>query len=269
MTISLNGATRLNVIVGDPIAQVKSPAAMTRSFLARGVDAVLVPAQVAAEDLTLFLDAATKMKNLDGIIVTTPHKFACAAYCRSKSARSDFLGAVNVMRRENGGWHGDIVDGVGFVGAARRHGVEPAGKTALLVGAGGAGSAIALALIEAGVAELAVHDTDHARRDRLIERLGGLGKGRVGAGSSDPDGYDLVCNASPAGMGDGDPLPVDVGKLKPSQYVGCVITSSPVSPLVAEAAARGCVTGAWSDMYAALQEPMLDFLLFADREVAP
>lgn len=267
MNFALTGATRLNIIVGDPIAQVKSPGGVTQSFQARGVDAILVPAQVAPADLTLFLDAATRLKNLDGLIITVPHKFACFAYCRSATERSNFLGAVNVMRRNaDGGWHGDIVDGLGFVGAARSHGADPRGRRALLVGAGGAGSAIALALVEAGVRELAIHDGDPARRDALIGRLAALGKAKVSAGSPDPSGFDFVGNATPAGMRPGDPLPVEVSKLSPEAYVGCVITSPAVSPLIAAARAAGCVTGTGSEMYAALQERMVDFLLFSDEK---
>ena len=266
MNFPLTGATRLYVILGDPIAQVKSPGGVTKSFHARGFDAVLVPVQVAPADLKLTLDALTQLKNLDGIVVTVPHKFGCFAYCRSASERSGYLGAVNVMRRDGDGWHGDIVDGLGFVGAARSHGVDPRGKRALLVGAGGAGSAIALALVEAGVSELAIHDGDAARRDALITRLSALGKSRISVGSPDPTGCNFVANATPAGMKPGDPLPLDVAKLTSDMYVGCVITSPAISPLVAAARACGCVTGAGSEMYGALQEMMVDFLLFADAK---
>ncbi|MFX5574779.1 ThiF family adenylyltransferase, partial [Acinetobacter baumannii] len=81
------------------------------------------------------------------------------------------LGAVNILRRTpDGGWFGEMFDGLGFVGGVRARGGEPGGKRALLVGAGGAGSAIALALVEAGVRELAIHDEDGLRRDALIKR---------------------------------------------------------------------------------------------------
>ncbi|MEQ1614256.1 MAG: shikimate dehydrogenase, partial [Hyphomicrobiaceae bacterium] len=73
MEVVITGATRLNVIVGDPIAQVKSPGGMTRAFAARGHDGLVVPAQVAVEDLKDFLSVCDRMKNLDGIIVTVPH----------------------------------------------------------------------------------------------------------------------------------------------------------------------------------------------------
>ena len=267
MNLNLTGATRLNVIVGDPIAQVKSPGGVTRAFLARGHDGILAPVQVAPEDLTNFLDIAKRLKNLDGVIVTVPHKFACYKNCKSATDRASFIGAVNVMRRRpDGGWHGEMVDGLGFVGAAKSKGYDPQGKRALLVGAGGAGSAIALALIDAGVRELAIHDEDAARRDALIVRLNTRGKGRAVAGSPDPTGFDLVGNATPAGMRASDPLPIEVTKLSPQTYVGCVITVPAASPMIEAARKIGCLTSTGTEMYDCLQGLMVDFLLFTDAK---
>jgi shikimate dehydrogenase len=267
MKLNLTGATRLNLVIGDPIAQVRAPAGMTQAFAESGHDAIVVPVRVAPADLSGFLDVATRLKNLDGIIVTIPHKFACFARCASATDRASFIGAVNTMRRRaDGQWHGEMVDGLGFVGAAKAKGVDPAGLRALLAGAGGAGSAIALALIDAGVRELAIHDADIARRDRLIERLNTRGKGRAVIGSADPTGFDFVGNATPAGMNEGDPLPIDVTKLKASTYAGCVITKPAVSPFIAAARGVGCVTATGTDMYESLQNSMLDFLLFRDAE---
>jgi shikimate dehydrogenase len=267
MNQNLTGATRLNIIVGDPIAQVKAPGGMTTAFADIGHDGILVPVQVAPEDLKGLLTVANRLKNLDGIVVTVPHKFACFKHCRSASERASFLGAVNIMRRrKDGGWHGDMVDGLGFVGAVRHKGYEPRGKRALLVGAGGAGSAIAMALVEAGVDELAIHDDDAARRDNLIARLKTLGRGSMVAGSSDPAGYDLVGNATPAGMKAGDPLPIDITRLAATSFVGCVITAPAVPPLIEAARRLGCPTSTGTDMYNALQGSMLDFLL-ADHQV--
>lgn len=266
MDLSITGATRLNVIVGDPIAQVKSPGGMTAAFAARGHDGVVVPVRVTAEDLGDFLAVADRLPNLDGIIVTVPHKFACYGHCRSATDRAEFLGAVNIMRRRpDGAWHGEMVDGLGFVGAVKAKGYDPAGKRALLVGAGGAGSAIALALVDAGVSELAIHDADAARRDRLVDRLNAKDKAKVAAGAPDPSGFDLVANATPAGMRAGDPLPIDVSRLAPSTFVGCVITVPALSSLVAAARQMGCPTSTGTEMYEALQSAMVDFLLAGER----
>ncbi len=257
----VNGATRLYIIVGDPIAQAKAPTGMTQAFAAMGRNAVLVPVHIAPANLTDFLEAASRVQNLDGIIATIPHKFACYEFCSSATERAHFLGAVNNMRRDkDGGWFGEMLDGPSYVDAIRAKGCEPKGLRALLVGAGGAGSAIAYALVDAGVRELAIHDTDAKRRDALTARLAKL-KTPVIAGSDDPSGFDLIANASPAGMKPGDPYPVEPKRLKPSMFVGCAITSPPASPIVEAARKIGCKTSVGADMYAAAQQLMLDFLL--------
>jgi shikimate dehydrogenase len=267
MIPTVSGATRLYVIIGDPIAQVRAPGGISEAFAARGHDGILVPAQVGAADLPDFLSVATRLKNLDGIVATIPHKFACYEACASATRRAHFLRVANLLRRRaDGKWHGDMIDGLGFVAAAKAKGIDLKDRRALLIGAGGAGSAIALALVDAGVSELAVHDSEIARRDALIERLNTLGKARVHHGSADPGGYGLVANATPAGMQAGDPLPVDASRLTPSAYCGCVITKPEVSPFIEAARKAGCVTATGTDMYHAQQQRMVDFLLGQDGD---
>lgn len=267
MQLNLTGATRLYIIVGDPIAQVKSPGGMTKAFADHDRDAIVVPVQVDPRDLGDLLHVADRLKNLDGIIVTMPHKFACRQYCTSVSGRSEFINAVSIMRRKpGGGWHGDVFDGTGFVLAMLGKGYNPSGQRGLLVGAGGTGSAIAFALMEAGVRELAIHDEDAVRRDTLVLRLTAQGKGRVVAGSPDPTGFDFVGNATPAGMKPGDPLPLDISKLAPATYVGCVITVPAVPPLLEAARKLGCVHANGTEMYNALQHKMVEFLLHPEKQ---
>lgn len=262
MSFTLNGATRLHFIVGDPIAQVKSPSGVTEAFQARGRNALVAPAHVEPAELAAWMDGISRARNVDGIIVTVPHKFACHDLCATTSERSRFLGAVNTLRRTaDGRWHGDMFDGLAFVQALLEQGGQLAGRRALLVGAGGAGSAIAHALVEAGVSLLAVHDPDAARRAALVGRLAGLGRAAVENGTADPTGFEVVVNASPVGMREGDPLPVEVERLTPSMFVGCVITAPAVTPLIAAARARGCGTVTGSQMFAKVRDLMVDFLL--------
>ncbi|MBU3738262.1 MAG: shikimate dehydrogenase [Rhodoferax sp.] len=262
MLDTLNGASRLHFIVGDPIAQVKSPAGVTQAFQDRGRNALCVPAHVRPADLAGWLAGVSRARNVDGIIVTVPHKFAAFALCATHSGRAAFLGGVNTLRRNpDGGWHGDMFDGLGFVQALQARGCEPSQRRVLLVGAGGAGSAIGHALLLAGAAELAVHDPDTARRDALVRKLAGLGRGYAQAGSADPAGFDIAVNASPMGMQAGDALPIDASRLAPHQFVGCVITAPAVPPLIAAARARGCPTLTGTDMFARVRDLMVDFLL--------
>jgi shikimate dehydrogenase len=252
-----NGATRLFLIIGDPIAQAKSPGALTRALCARGRNAMLLPAHVAAAELDGFMAGIALARNLDGIVVTVPHKFAAFRHCATTTERARFLGAVNVMRRGEGGWHGDMLDGAGFLGGLRAARFDPAGHRALLVGAGGAGTAIALALTEAGVAELAIHDVDVPRRDALLRRL----EGRARAAGPDPRGHELVVNATPLGMREDDPLPVPAELLEPRSFVADVVPTPEVTPLLRVAQARGCRTQTGGAMYRAQQELLLEFLL--------
>lgn len=259
--IRISGETRLNFIIGDPIVQVKSPAGLTQAFAARGLNSIVLPVQIGTDKLGPFLDSVTAIGNLDGIVVTLPHKLACLAHCTTVSDRARHLQAVNVMRRNlDGSWHGDMLDGVGFVEAARRKGLEPVGKRALVVGAGGAGSAIALALLEAGARAIAVHDADPGRREALIGKLQRMSPD-VEVGSDDATGFDVVVNATPAGMKGFAANAVDLQNLPSHAFVGCAVTDPAVTPLIAQARKLGCTTITGIEMYTALESRMLEFFL--------
>lgn len=266
---ALSGETRLVAIIGDPIAQVKSPAGVTAAMAERGRNAICVPIHVAPSDVDAFIRGASRAKNLDGIIVTVPHKFAAEAHCATATERARFLGAVNTMRRNGDGtWHGDQLDGEGFVQGIRAAGCVTEGRRTLMAGAGGAGSSIALALLEAGVADLAIHDDDAVRRDALVDRLRARHGAKVSAGSPDPTGYTLIVNATPAGMRAGDPLPFDAARLDAAMFVGDVITRPAVTPLIEAARHRGCGTQVGGGMFAAVSTLIVDFLLAAGRYAA-
>ena len=262
MLDKLSGATRVHIIVGDPIAQVKSPFGMTQAFELNGKDAICIPAQVPTPDLKQWFEGMSLARNVDGIIVTVPHKFDCHAFCTTNSPRADFLGAVNTIRRNaDGTWHGDMFDGLGYVKAIESKGFDLNNKKALLVGAGGAGSAIAHAMVLAGVRELAIHDENTDRRESLIARLNSLKLGHVKAGTSNPSGFDVAINATPVGMREGDPSPIDIEAITPNMFIGCVITAPAVPPLIAAARAKACNTSTGADMFVQVRELMIQFLL--------
>ena len=261
MLPSLNGATRIHVTIGDPIAQVKSPAGVTQGFYARGADAIMIPLQVKVADIDDFFHLAKKIPNLDGIIITVPHKPVAFRHCDDTSERSRVLEVCNVMRRTSDGrWTGDMTDGGGFVAALKRNGFDLTAKRALQVGAGGAGSAIALALSTDG-ASVTLVDVDTKKRDALIARLARHGHKIVPADKADPSGFDLIVNATPAGMKDTDPLPVDASKLSASQFVADVITIPAMTPLLEAAKAKGCRTQTGVEMFNAQVDFISEFLL--------
>jgi shikimate dehydrogenase len=256
----LTGETRIHLIVGDPIAQTKSPAGLTRVFAERGVDAVCIPMQVAVGDFDAFMATARRVRNIDGIVVTVPHKLAAARHCEVLSGRSRLLGAVNAMRREpDGSWSGDMTDGVALVAALHASGFAPRGRRALVVGAGGAGSAVVLALAQAG-ARVAVHDIDAARRNDLCARLAAY---EVAAGSADPAGCALVVNATPLGMAADDPLPVEVDRLDAGAFAADLVTKPAVTPFLEAARRRGSPILTGEGMFAPQAGILADFLLFS------
>lgn len=262
MLENLSGETRLFPIIGDPIIYAKSPQLLTRSFEARGQNAICVPMQVAERDLEGVMRGLSLIPNMGGLLITMPHKTNAFKYCASSTERAKLLGVVAEARRKSdGSWHGDNLDGLSFVKAQIDQGASPKDARVLLVGAGGAGSAIAIALLEAGVRELIISDANEARVAQLVTLLSGLGRGRVRAGRSDPTGCDMVCNATPMGMAEGDPLPVAAHLIRSSMFVGDVIAGHGETPFLRAARAAGCKTANGDQMVEAVQEMMLDFLL--------
>ncbi|MEO9338433.1 shikimate dehydrogenase [Mesorhizobium sp. SB112] len=256
-----SGETRIFPVIGDPIDQVKSPGSITPILFARGKNALVVPLHVDAVDMGALVEAMRRVNNIDGMLVTVPHKFAALSFCSSATERARFAGSTNVMRKTKSGWHGDNTDGMGYLDGVAREGFEIKDKRALLIGCGGAGSAIAFEILNRGARELAVHDIDAVRRDDILKRLADRFPGRVQTGSDDPSGFDFIANATPMGMRLDDPFPVDVTKLVSTQFVACVITKPEVPSLIAEARSRGCMTMTGKGMFDAQAETLADFLL--------
>ena len=261
MLPGLNGATRIHVTIGDPIAQVKSPAGITQGFAARGHDALMIPLQVKPADIEDFFKLAKKLPTLDGIVITVPHKPFAFRHCDVTTDRARVLEVCNVMRRgTDGRWTGDMTDGGGFIAALRRNSFDPKGKRALQIGAGGAGSAIALALTMEG-ASVTLCDLDTQKRDALIARLGKHGHDVAPTGKPDPANFDLVVNATPAGMKAGDPLPVDASRIAASTFVADIITMPMVTPLLEAAQAKGCAIQNGVQMFDAQVDFITEFLM--------
>lgn len=258
----LDGATRLIPIFGHPIAQVKAPAGLTAEFARRGRNTIVVPFHVTPDHFDHVVKSLASVQNVDGFIATVPHKFVAHDRCATRSPRAAFLGVANVARRNgDGSWHGDMLDGLGFVRGIEAAGCHVPGRRALLVGAGGAGSAIALALLDSGVMQLAVHDTDGVKCEALIARLATVHPGKVMAGTADPAGFDLVVNATPLGMCANDPIPIEIRALSPPTFVGDVVTVPEVTPLLAAARERGCGIQTGVGMFVNSIELMADFFL--------
>ncbi len=246
----IRGTTTLIAHIGYPTHTFKSPMIYNPYFEAVGVDAVVVPMGVRVEHYPGVLSALFQMTNIRGALVTMPHKVTTTTLVQELTPTARIAGACNaVLLRPDGSLLGDMFDGEGFVRGVRRKGVRLQGASALVVGNGGVGSAIAASLAAAGVARIGLYDAhpdaSRALADRLRAHYPAL---QVETGTNDPAGYDLAVNASPLGMNDGDPLPMDVSRLAPSTFVGEVVMRAENTPFLLAARARGCAVQVGTDM---------------------
>lgn len=249
--MTITGATRLFAIVGDPVAPLRSPAVFNPAFARLGRDAAFVAFQIRAGALERVWPGLEEMRNLDGIVITMPHKEAVLPLLAALGPTAQLTRSVNTIRRRaDGAFEGDMFDGEGFRDGLERAGHAPRGRRILQVGCGAAGTAIACALARAGAAELSLHDSAPARLEALVTLLrANFPDTRVVAGPPDPRGFDIVVNATPLGLQKGDPMSVDASLLVASQVVADVIPNPEVTPLVAAARVIGCATTTGRDMH--------------------
>ena len=246
----ITGETILIAHFGYPTKTFKAPMIYNPYFDKIGVNAVVMPMGVKAEDYAEVLKAAFKLTNIRGALVTMPHKVTTVGLVDEVSTTARIAGACNaILRRPDGTLVGDMFDGEGFVRGVARKGRRMKGASALVVGCGGVGSAIAASLAAAGVARLGLFDAFLASAEALGSRLKAhYPKLEVTAGSNDPSGYEIVVNATPLGMNDGDPLPMDVERLSASTFVGEVVMKQEMTPFLRAAQAKGCAIQIGVDM---------------------
>lgn len=264
-TLRITGATRLYMIVGDPIVQVRSPEVYTERFAAAGMNAVLVPAQVCAERFDEVIPALMSLGNLDGLLVTAPFKARMLPFASQLGAAAACIGAVNALRREaDGSWSGDMFDGAGFVRGIEAKGERVRGRRVLMFGAGGAGSAIACALAGAGVKSIHIVNPDSRRSEMLAVALRkAFPDCSVATVNSRPTDVDMIVNASPVGMRPDDGMPGDIGALTADTLVGDVVISESPTALIQHALRHGCSWVDGRDMHSGQIEAIMTF--FAPR----
>ncbi len=243
-SLNLTGKTRLYGIVGDPVSKVRAPQVWTGLFQHYGIDAVLVPIHATPANFHDVMVGLKATANLDGLILTMPHKVAGLTHCDSILGQASHAGAVNVLRRDGESWTGDILDGLGFVAGLRANGIAPEGLEVFQAGAGGVGTAIALALGSAGVRKLYVCDSDLARSAALVDRILACGFSglQVEIATCVPPTAGLAINATPMGMHPQDPLPFQPDRLAQGAVVAEVIMDPIETPLLAAAREVGLKT---------------------------
>ena len=248
--MTITGRTKLIAHLGYPTESFKAPMIYNPYFERYDIDAVVVPMGCKAEDYSAFLKLVFNLSNIHGALVTMPHKVTTIPLLDEVSATAKVAGACNAIRLGPGGkLVGDMFDGEGFVRGVLRKGRALAGARVLVVGSGGVGSAIVASMAKAGVGELALFDAHVPSVNALAERLRTNYPGlKIGVGSKDPAGFDVVVNATPLGMKEGDPLPMDVDRIAPSTFVGEVVMKQEITPFLAAAKSRGCQIQIGTDM---------------------
>jgi shikimate dehydrogenase len=237
----ITGTTRLYAIIGDPIAHVRTPMAFNDYCLARNIDAVCVPVHIATGDMPRGWAGLKSIINLDGFIVTAPHKAEAGRLCDKLEGEGLHTRVVNTVRREkDGSFSGTLLDGRGFVSGLIKQGHQVKGRRFYLAGAGGAATALAFALADSGVAALTIHNRTRSRAEKLVAEVGAAFPGLdVRAGTANAGGHDIAVNATSLGLKPDDGHSFDLASVDPSALVAEVVMKPDMTPLLIAAEKRG------------------------------
>ncbi|MDP2001190.1 MAG: shikimate dehydrogenase [Rhodoferax sp.] len=246
----INGHTEIIAHLGFPTHAFKAPMIYNPWFEKAGINAIVVPMGCQSADFPDFLSSVFKLSNIRGALITMPHKVTTVGLVDELSATAAIAGACNAVKRlPDGHLIGDMFDGEGFVRGLLRKGLILKGARALVVGNGGVGCAIAASLAASGVLEMDLFDVNEASARGLADRLmQHYPQMTVRTGRKDPDGFELVVNATPMGMNAGDAMPMDVSRIDPRTFVGEVVMKTEMTAFLAAAQARGCPVQVGSDM---------------------
>ena len=221
-----SGKTHLYAILANPVAHVRASEFFAPIIAREQRDAFIVPLQVLPADLRDMVPMLQRIGNIKGLVITIPHKETMAELCDELSPNAQLAGAVNTVRFESDGrLTGDMFDGVGLVNAARANGIEPKDSNVLMVGAGGAGRAVAFAFADEGAAKITVANRTESRARELAAVVQAVfPEVEVKAGAPDPEGHDLIINCTSLGLKPGDPTPLDPVGLKPDMRLIDIIS---------------------------------------------
>ena len=227
LTSEITGATGIVPILAHPVGHVGAPRFYNPAFEAAGLNWCLVPMGVPPDALEATLAQLARVENLRGLNITIPHKASAYSLCSRVGSEARRTRVVNTLRLEpDGRWAGESFDGAGFVEAARHHGMLRLDRPVLLVGTGGAGTAIAFALAGAGARDFMLVNREPARAERLAGELHDAHPGvRVRIGLADAREAGLAINATSLGLHAGDPLPFEPRLLSPGTAVFDIIAA--------------------------------------------
>jgi len=232
--------------MGQPVAGNPTQFMMERAFAAAGLDWRYLTLEVSPESLG---DAVRGMRAMgfSGANFTIPHKVAVIPLLDELSAAAELMGAVNCVHRVGDRLLGENTDGKGFLQSLREI-IDPARKTILIFGAGGAARAIAVELGLAGVAGIKIVNRNPERgqqlSDLLVQRAGAAAEFVPWSGQFQiPAETDVVINATSIGLGDlSQRVAIDTATLLPHMIAADVVFNPPQTQFLREAAAKGCKT---------------------------
>ncbi|MBA2443634.1 MAG: shikimate dehydrogenase [Rubrobacter sp.] len=249
-----DGRTRLLGVMGHPIGHSLSPRMHNAAFAAArgpdggGLEYAYVPLDVRPGDLP---DAVRGLRALGflGFNVTMPHKAAILPLLDELDESARVAEAVNTVEVRESGLKGLNTDGSGFLEACREAGVELAGRSVLLLGAGGAAAAVAVALLREGVGALGIANRTPGRAEGLRRKLREMSpeaevraQGLEGLGEA-VAGAEVLVNTTYLGMKDDDPLPVPEEHLRGDLVIcDAVYRAGGETALVRRAGERGART---------------------------
>lgn len=248
------------VMIGAPVTTVRTPPLLQRFLAGLGVDCTVETRHIDADGLDGFMAAVRGDPAVDGLLVTMPHKRAIIAHLHGISAVAALAGSVNAAKRlATGELVGAQFDGVALVEAVLAKGAPLARARVLLAGLGGAGLAIAQALMAHGCGSLALAERDPGLLATALAALPALGTTPVAAAGAGP--FDLLVNATPLGMHVGDPSPFDERTVAAAPWIADIVADPPATLLAAMARERGATLVTGRDMVLGQVRPIGRWLL--------
>jgi shikimate dehydrogenase len=262
--LEFNGATIVLGLLGDPVAQARSPGAANTALMYAGQLGayVVVPMHVTADHLADFVNSLRHMRNFGGAIVTMPHKVSIVPLIDELTPEARLIGAVNVMRREpDGRLIGTALDGEGFVGGLVSSGHLVRGAKCMLAGAGGAASSVAFALGKHGAAVLYLTNRTRSKAEALAMRLReNFPQLAVHVHTPPRVPVDFAINGTSLGMKINDPLPFEESLIDRARVVAECVIAPERTKLLELARRKGKRIHTGLPMLAAQVKLMLDFM---------
>ena len=250
MAVQISGRTQVVGLLGYPVRHTASPAFQNAGFAAAGLDWVYVAFEVHPDDLAPAIDGIVAL-GFRGINLTIPHKQAVVQHLDELSPEAEIIRAVNTIDIRDGRLKGYNTDGAGFVRSLRdESGVNLVGLSVFVMGAGGAGRAVAVQCALDGAREVGICDCDENRSQSvhslINSRLPTHPARFVPSNRQEMRDAvrqcDLFVDATPLGLKPTDPTSIDPQWLEPSTLVYDLVYDPPETPLLREAKQRGCRT---------------------------